>query len=230
MNSKNRVVTLVADPFPPYQYMKGSQVTGLDHDIIRNAFESQGLSISVALHAWHECIRQMDQGIADGIFQIAKTPERERLFLFSNLLRIAKTVFYCNKSKPVVLDSDHPLIEQLQRNRIAVVKGYSYGPEFDNLQDLHRIQVNSHQESLLELSARNVDLAIIDKGVAVYLVDELKLAGTLQIVANFKTDRPLFVAFQKTRPEILEIFNRGLEQIRENGTYDGLVSRYKLSD
>jgi polar amino acid transport system substrate-binding protein len=230
MNPKNQVVTLVADPFPPYQYMKGSQVAGLDHDIIRKAFESQDFNISVTLHPWAECIQRMDQEATDGIFQMARTSEREKLYLFSNLLRIARTVFYCNKRKPVAVDDGHRLTEQLRDNRIAVVKGYSYGPEFDSLQDLHGTPVNSHRESLLELSAKNVDLAIIDEGVAVHLMDELKLAGTLQKVANFEIERPLFVAFQKTMPRIRETFNRGLEQIRKNGTYDGLMSRYKLND
>jgi len=228
MDRENRVVTLVADPFPPYQYMKGSQITGLDYEIIRNAFETQGLDISVALHPWDECIQRVDQGVADGVFQIARTPERERRFLFSDLLRIAKTVFYCNRAKPVMLDRDDRLIEKLQETKIAVAKGYSYGPEFDNLQGTPKISVGSHQEALLELSAKNVDLAIIDEGVGVYLVDVLMLGSKLQRVASFQIDRPLFLAFHRARMEIREIFNRGLEEVRKNGVYDELMSKYNL--
>lgn len=228
MSRENPVVTLVADPFPPYQYMKGSQITGLDYEIIRKAFESQGLAISVELHPWDECIQRMDQGVADGVFQIARTPERERRFLFSDLLRTAKAVFYCNRAKPVVLDEGDRLIEKLQGTKIAVVKGYSYGTEFDNLQGISKISVGSHQESLLELSANNVDLAIIDEGVGVYLVDVLMLASKLQRVPNFQIDRPLFVAFHKARPQIRDTFNRGLGEIRKNGMYDELMSKYNL--
>jgi polar amino acid transport system substrate-binding protein len=228
MDRENRVVTLVADPFPPYQYMKGSQITGLDYEIIRNAFQSQGLNISVTLHPWDECIQRVEEGRADGVFQIAKTPEREKRFLFSDLLRIAKTVFYCNKAKPVALDKSDRLIGQLQKTKTAVVKGYSYGPEFDNLQGIPKISVGSHQESLLELSAKNVDLAIIDEGVGVYLVDVLMLGSKLQRVANFQIDRPLFVAFHRARLEIRKTLNRGLEEIRKNGIYDELMSRYNL--
>ena len=228
MDRENPVVTLVADPFPPYQYMKGSQITGLDYEIIRNAFETQGLAISVALHPWDECIQRVDQGVADGVFQIARTPERERRFLFSDLLRTAKTVFYCNRAKTIMLDRDDRLIARLQGTRIAVVKGYNYGPEFDNLQGIPRISVGNHQESLLELSANNVDLAIIDEGVGVYFVDVLMLGSKLQRVANFQIDRPLFVAFHRARPQIRDTFNRGLGEIRKNGIYDELMSKYNL--
>jgi len=228
MNRENRVVTLVADPFPPYQYMKGSQITGLDYEIIKNAFETQGLDISVGLHPWDECIERVDQGVADGVFQIARTPEREKRFLFSDLLRIAKTVFYCNRAKPIMLERDDRLIEKLQETKIAVAKGYSYGPEFDSLQGIPKISVGSHQEALLELSAKNVDLAIIDEGVGVYLVDVLMLGSKLQRVASFQIDRPLFLAFHRARMEIREIFNRGLEEVRKNGVYDELMSKYNL--
>ena len=230
MASENQVVTLVADPFPPYQYVKGSQVTGLDYEIIRNAFQSQGLKISVTLHPWDECIQRVDQGLADGIFQMAKTPEREKRFLFSDLLRIAKTVFFCNKAKPVTLDSGDSLIEKLQETKTAVVKGYSYGSDFDHLQGICKVSVNSHQESLLELSAGKVGLAIMDRGVGVYLIDELKLGDKLQGVANFEIARPLFAAFQESRLDIQEIFDRGLEEIRRNGAYDELMSKYKLKE
>lgn len=230
MDSESGVVSLVADPFPPYQYMKGSEITGLDYEIIREAFRSQGLSISVTLHPWDECIQLMDQGLSHGIFQIAKTPEREKRFLFSDLLRVARTVFYCNRANPVVLDRGDRLIGQLQVSKIAVVKGYSYGQEFDNLQGIRRISVNSHQESLLQLSANNVDLAIIDKGVGAYLIDELELGDKLQGVANFEIARALFVAFQKARLDIQEIFGRGLEEIRRSGTYDELMSKYRLKE
>ena len=227
---KNRVVTLVADPFPPYQYMEGSQVTGLDYEIIINSFRNQNIKASVALRPWDECIQSMDQALADGIFQIAKTPERERRFLFSDLLRIAKTLLYCNKARPVTLDESGTLAEQLRKTTIATVRGYSYGPEFDGLQGISRMPLNSHQDALLELSARNVDLAIIDQGVAVHLIDRLRLGDTLQEVANFEINRPLLVAFQKAAPQIRKIFNRGLDQVRRNGTYDVVMSKYKLNE
>lgn len=208
--------------------MKGSRITGLDYEIIRNAFETQSLDISVALHPWDECIERVSQGVADGVFQIARTPERERRFLFSDILRIAKTVFYCNKAKPVMLGRDDRLIEKLQGTKIAVVKGYSYGPELDNLHDIPKISVGNHQEALLELSANKVDLAIIDEGVGVYLADVLMLGSKLQRVANFQIDRPLFVAFHRTRLQIRERFNSGLGEIRKNGIYDELMSKYNL--
>ncbi len=228
MNSGNGVISLVADPFPPYQYMKDSEITGLDYEIIRDAFQSQGLGVSVTLHSWDECIQRMEQGLSDGVFQIARTPDREKSFLFSDLLRVAKTVLYCSRAKPIVLDKGDRLIGQLQPSKIAVVKGYSYGQEFDSLQGIRRISVSSHQESLLQLSANDVDVAIMDKGVGVYLIDELGLGDTLQIVADFEINRPLFVAFQKTRPETQKTFNRGLQEVRRNGVYDELMSKYRL--
>lgn len=228
MGRERRVVTLVADPFPPYQYMQGDEIAGLDYEIIRTALQTQGLDISVTLHPWDECVRHMEAGRADGAFQVAKTPEREQRFLFSDLLRVAKTVFYCHTAKPVALDTGDGLLGQLQKTTVAVVKGYSYDPEFDNLPGIPKLAVDSNQEVLLELSAKTVDLAILDEGVGVYLVDALRLRDTLQRIANFQIARPLFVAFDRARVDLHSAFNRGLEEIRQNGIYDQLMSKYDL--
>ena len=230
MDSSKRIVTLVADPFPPYQYMKGSQITGLDYEIIKEAFKTQDREIAVALLPWSECLERMGQRRADGIFQITRSPDREEHSLFSDLLRTAKTVFYCSADKPMLLRENEDLIDQLRGANVGVVSGYSYGPESDNLQGIQRAPVENHEELLQRLAARKFDLAIMDQGVGVYAASKMHLEDKVQRLHGFEIERPLFVAFQKDGDEAKKTFNRGLERIRETGIYDGLFSKYGLKD
>jgi len=230
MAFKRQVIHLVADPFPPYQYLRHSRITGLDYGIVRAAFQSQGADIDVTLLPWEACMKRMDEKLADGIFQIAKTPDRERKFVFSDLLRTAKTVLYSNKKKPVRLGRDQDRYAQLRNFTVGVVRGYSYAPDFDARQDMRRVPVESHEQALLGLASGQFDLNIMDKGVGVYLVEKLRLSNRVQAVDNFEINRPLFAAFQSYRHEVQEMFDRGLAQIRRNRVYDTFMSRYKLQD
>lgn len=227
MGPDQRLVTLVADPFPPYQYMRGDTIAGLDYEIIQQAFHSQGFDISVTLHPWDECVRRLDERRADGAFQVAKTPERERRLLFSDLLRTARTVFYCHASKPVALRRED-LAAHLRGLTTAVVSGYSYGATFDDLPDIQKLAVASSEEGLLALAARRVDLAITDEGVGAYVLDALHLRDTLQRVPDFRIDRPLFVAFNPRRADLRDAFDRGQAEIHQRGVYDALMAKYGL--
>jgi polar amino acid transport system substrate-binding protein len=227
MAPEQRLITLVADPFPPYQYMQGGAISGLDYELIQQAYRSQGFEIAVSLHPWDECVRRMDEASADGAFQVAKTPERERRFLFSDLLRTARTVFYCHASNPVALRRED-LGPQLRGLTTAVVSGYSYGARFDELPGIRKLAVSSNEESLLALAARRADLAIIDEGVGAYLLATLRLRDTLQRVPGVEIERPLFVAFHPTRADCCDAFNCGQTAIRQRGVYDALMAKYGL--
>ncbi len=228
MGREDRLVTLVADPFPPYQYVRDGALAGLDYEIIQQAFRSQGLDISVALHPWDECVRQMDEQRADGAFQVAKTPERERRFLFSDLLRTARTVFYCHASTPVGLRRDG-LAAQLRELTTAVVSGYSYGATFDDLADIPKLAADSNEAGLLALAARRADLAIVDDGVGAHLLAALRLGDTLRRVPDFEMQRPLFVAFNPGREDFRAAFDRGQTEIRRRGVYAALMAKYGLT-
>ena len=127
-----QTINLVADPYPPYQYYKGQKIVGLDYYLIQAAFRVKGFEIQTHLHSWDKCIAIMDRGQADGLFQIQPTKEREKSFLFSEVLRTAQTVFLHNTVEPIELINLKSAEMILKKNTLGLVKGYSYSPEIDN--------------------------------------------------------------------------------------------------
>lgn len=63
MDQKIEAVQLVADPYPPYQYMEGGTVKGVDHDIIAAAFAEYGILTIARLLPWDDCIRLLVAGL-----------------------------------------------------------------------------------------------------------------------------------------------------------------------
>ena len=220
-------VRLVADPYPPYQYEEGGSVRGVDHDIITEAFKVRGIRTETALYSWDGCIAQMEEEKADGIFQITRTPQRARRFIFSHQLRTAATLFFKKKGLCIALDGPAEPVFFLQDHKIGVLSGYSYDPVIDDLSGEQKVEKQSSESLLYGLSAGEFDLALMDIGVAACLMRNLRIEG-LDSVPGYEITRQLYVAFRKDLMELAVLFDSGLREIKENGVYDGIFRKYGL--
>ena len=223
-----RVIQLVADPYPPYQYIEGGKVHGIDQDVIQAAFREHGIEIHTRLFAWDECIQIMEAGLADGLFQIQPTAERARTFHFSALLRTARTVFLGNSRIPIDLSNMQTEAAVLEKHSLATVSGYSYDPAIDELSGPNRILVADQEALLIGLDQGNFDLALMDWGVALFLCRKLGIEGVGK-VAGFEYQRQLHVAFQKELGEIVDLFNSGLEKLEKEGGCRRIYEKYNFN-
>ena len=225
MNQKTKIVKLVADPYPPYQYQENDTVKGIDHDIIVSTFKEHETDTEIQLFPWESCIELMENKKVDGIFQIAYTPEREKTFLFSRPFRTARTVFLRNASTLLEFEKNVEISLQLKTYRIGVLSGYSYDPAIDSLPESARTEVKG-QEMLLEgLLRGRFDLALMDSGVATYLIGKMNIGG-IERVEGYEIKRQLHVAFQKDRYDLANLFNVGFEKIKEKGIYNEVFKDY----
>ena len=227
MNQRIKTVKLVADPYPPYQYREGNIVKGIDHDIVAAAFREHKIKTKTQLFPWEACIEHMEMKKVDGIFQITLTPEREKAFLFSKLLRTAKTVLLRKAKASVRFNKDDEILTQLKRYKLGVLAGYSYDPIIDSLREPVKTEVKG-QEMLLEgLLRGKFDLAIMDLGVAAYLMKKMYL-DDIERVEGYDITRQLHVAFQKHLYELVNLFNSGLDKVKEKGIYNKIFKNYGL--
>ena len=228
MDQKIQTVRLVADPYPPYQYSEGESIRGVDHDIIAAAFEEHGIDMITRLFPWDECMKLLKEEKADGIFQIVRTPEREKAYIFSKPLRAARTVICKRTEEPISLFEDIDFSEQLKKYRMGVVKDYSYNPLIDNLGEPSRMEVDSQEELLTGLRRGEFDLAVIDWGVAKYLANKMGIRD-IDRAEGYEITRQLHVAFQRNQDQIADLFNSGLDRVKEKGIYDRIFERYGLT-
>lgn len=220
-------ITLVADPYPPYQYEEGGTVKGVDYEVIASAFQAAGYDVQVRLLPWAECLRQLDAGGADGIFQITCTSEREERYVFSHLLRTAETDFFARSNLAIQLRETVDLREQLESFVLGVLAGYSYDPVIDSLDPTMKAEVGCQEDLLLGLKEKRFDLAVMDSGVAVFLADRLGISG-IKRVEGFAVTRELFVAFQPARTDLVVSFNEGLKTLKQRGALQRIAERYGL--
>ncbi len=221
------IVNMVADPYPPYQYEESGTVRGIDHDIIIAAFREYKIGTRVRLFPWEDCITFIEDKKTDGIFQIVLTPEREKAFSFSRPLRTAETVLYCNADAPVEFDQEKNIKVQLAGHTIGVLAGYSYDPVIDSLKAPLKKEGDTQEMLLKGLLDGSFDLVVMDTGVEAYLVDKMKTDRIVR-VRGFEITRELHAAFQKDLIELKDLFNNGLDKIKEKGIYKRIFDEYGL--
>ena len=222
---EKKTIQLVADPYPPYQYVEGNDVVGIDHDVIQAAFREHGIETETRLIAWADCIRIMDAGEADGLFQIQPTAERARTFHFSAILRTARTVFLANSENPIDLTEMMTAADVLENYSLATVDGYSYDPAIDELSGPNRVFVADQEALLTGLAQRNFDLALMDWGVALFLCRKLGIQGVRK-VEGLEYQRELHVAFQKGLEDVVDLFNSGLRRIDKEDVRKKIYEKY----
>ncbi len=217
-------VSLVADPYPPYQYTEGGIVKGADHDLVSGAFEQLGFGVVTVLLPWEQCLVRLDQREAHAAFQVTPTPERERRYLFSRLLRKAETALFARADLPLRLDPQLPLGRQLDGMTLGLMAGYSYHSQIDPLPSL---KAESQEELLTGVEEGRFDVVVMDTGVAGYLTRKLGLS-TLRRVEGFVVTRDLHVVFRKDCGELLEKFDQQLERMIAEGLPEEIAQEYGL--
>lgn len=204
-----RLMRLVADPYPPYQYAAGGQVRGLDQVLIAGAFEAVGLRAETRLLTWSQCLEAMRDGTADAIFQITPTPERERWLAFSRPFRAARTLLYRRRDTivPDAAPADFPTLAA--ELRVGVLEGFSYGSVVDAAPAA--LAAPSDDALLAALRDGVVDVAVLDQGVARHLLN-----GTRELVAvpGFCVTRALHLACRSEDRAFVDAFDSGLAAIR----------------
>lgn len=204
-------VNLVADPYPPYQFREADRIVGIDYDTISGIFHRMSMILRVDLFPWEECLRRVDAGDADGVFQITKTEERESRFLFSDLLREEETALFSKVRLPAATCLSE--IFSSGRYLLGVLDGYSYNEEIDHLPAASKLPVHDQEELLIALSEGRCHAALMDTGVAEYLCAKRAITG-LRRADGLGIRRSLYVAFNPDCLRTQQAFNQGLRQWR----------------
>ncbi len=218
---------IAGSAWPPYVDATRAD-KGVAMDLVRHVFTRAGYDTEAYIASWPRTLEGASIGVVDVIAAAWKTPEREKTLhftdpYFTNVIRFVK-----RKDAPIRFRH----YADLKGLMIGVVNGYAYGREFDTAEGFVRVPVNHVAQSLMLLERRRIDLAIGDEWVirnelTQYLPSAIR---RFEFLARPVARRPLHVAISRENPrhaKIVADFNRALEAMRADGSYDRLIEGYR---
>lgn len=203
--------------YPPFEYLEDGKVCGLDADII--AAIAQKLNIQ---YKWSNTnfdglipalqTKKMDAVIAG----MSITPERAKAVNFSIPYLSSNVAFIANRNKPI--------------NGMEDLENKNYGAELGTTKEAAARKIkgatvtpfSSNTGALVALKSGKIDGIVLDESVAVKFVEnnpELMLVGALE-------GEPKAIAFNKDDTELMEKFNKALQELIDDGTIQKLREKY----
>lgn len=225
---KERSLSLVCDPWPPYQILWDGGLSGISVALVRMTLDQMNVRISsIKCFPWKRALKMLEKGNADALFSANFNEGRTAWAHYPDEpLFESPWVFWGPKPDTVRILAWEDLILQ----RIAVVSGYTYTPAFwEKLKAAgNYYSVTSDEQSFLMLAAGRVDLALAELRNGHHLVSHLKLSGIAPIRATpIKTDG-LYMIFNKARvsKSFADRFFRTLQGVKQRAAFKKLIAPY----
>lgn len=206
--------------YPPFSYMKNGQPAGFDVDVIRAAAHAIGANVEIRLMPWEAAKQALLEGKADLIAGMAYSPERAKIFEFSNPYTTVSFDVFVRQNSNINKLSD------LKDQEVIIQRGgvmEDYLPQL--AENITPILVDNPVDALRMLASGKSDAAILNRIQGYYIIDQYNLANIK--AANVRI-LPLdySIAALRQNNDLIMDFNEGLNILKSNGDYKALTMKW----
>lgn len=225
-------IHVVTEELPPYNMTRDGVLTGMSTEVVQAVLKEVNVHASIQSMPW---ARAYDLALHTPnvlIYSITRTAERERLFKWVGTIAASRWFLYSSASHPVTLLSlDDARDWQTATVNEDVGEQYLIARKFDighQLQSSNRYAFNYQK-----LQTGHVDLWISDELNAYYLARQVGDDPTRTLVQSLRIKEleeagGFNMAFSVGTPDAtVQLFQKALETIRANGTYDAIARKWQ---
>lgn len=222
--AQDKLVVMGSTEYPPY-YGEHLPNQGYLTDIAVRAFQKMGYRVELRFTPFARTLANGKAGLVDGIIALWRSEEREQWFDFSDPVAPNLIGLFKRKSSAI----QYRVLSDLAPYRIGVVNGYADPPAFIAAK-LNTDIGTDDEANLRKLIGRHLDLVLIDRAVANYLIQTKfpEHANELEWLGPPLEVRPQFIGFSKNAPhheDKLRDFNLGMKKLAASGELQVLLKR-----
>lgn len=212
--------------FRPFEYTdENGEFVGIDVDIIKAVAANQGFNIDIQSLGWDAAVTAVQAGQADALLAGASITDERKAngWIFSDSYYDSYQVFAAKA------DSGIESLDDLKGKTIAVKNATAGANYAESLKDEYGFKIDTYEDSPTMYQAvvlGQADACVEDKPI---MADNIKTGGLdLTIVESTASEvAPYGLAIMnKDNQEFLDMFNKGLQEIKDNGTYDEILNKY----
>ena len=117
---------------------------GFSWDTLRDAYHVMGYTVYLTVRPWQRALRKFEEGSFEILYPTTKTPNREKKFFYSKEdTNFSSMNIYTKKDSKFVFKG----ISSLKGMNVGVIRGWSYGPEWEASKFLTVIKNESDEQN-----------------------------------------------------------------------------------
>lgn len=200
------------------------EIVGFSMDTLNAIAQKAGIQIKYVNTPWEGIFNSLQQGDRDLLISsITITDERRQTMDFSN------PYFDAQQLIAVKGDSKVAKFDDLKKLKVGVQTGTTGDEVVTKLLGKTSTNVKRFESTplaLKELESGGVDAVVADNGVVIHYVAN-NAGSKFKTVADASfTPEQYGIAVKKGNAELLEKINKGLADIKADGTYDKIYAQY----
>lgn len=224
--------TVVTSNYPPYSFEENGAQKGIGVDVVKEAFARMQTEVRIEFFPFPRAIAMMQHGEADAIFPFSIRDDRiaYTLFPMEKLVEDTQTLFVRSDSA-ITFDGD---LKKMGGYSFGRQRGAENGPLFaEAVRSGSITQIDEavdQRQNILKLVGGRFQIVIGPRLVVLFYARETGSLGQIRELQP-GVDKPLaaYLGFSKLKAggaALVERFNATLRQMRQDGSYDRIVSRY----
>ena len=220
-----REISMVTVDWEPY-YASSLDNGGVYTEIVTTAFKRAGHKATVRFLPWKRALKYVEEGKNDIVMGAYYNEERNKIYYYSDSCMTLHTGLVAHKKLGI---TSYKSLKDLKPYKIGVNRGWIYTPDFDSADYLQKDEATNQMVNIRKFFKRRVDLIAITIEIFQYEVSKLKHHDMSEIVVldPLLAENGLYLMMGRKIPDhekIIADFNKGLKEIREDGTYGKLLS------
>ena len=224
---KSKYVIASDSSFAPFVFQNSSnEYTGIDMDLIKAIAKDQGFEIEITNPGFDAAISAVQAGQADGIIAgMSVTDARKATFDFSDSYYTANTILGVKESSTIAS------YEDLKDKTVGVKNGTASQTFLTENQSKYgyKIKTFSDGSSMYDsLNTGAIDAVMDDEPVLKYSISQGQKLKTP--IAGTPIGETAFAVKKGTNPELIQMFNKGLANLKANGEFQKILDKYLASE
>lgn len=228
---KSELVKMTTVDWPPF-YGKGLENGGIFVALTREALKVRGHVLKVDFVSWVRALKKSKEGKYHALLGCWYTKEREKYFIFSKTNVDATPHFLSLPESTLEVKK----VEDLHGLKIGLIRGFAVGSQIKEAISANKVQimeVSFHHNLFKLLQKKRIDLIMENSSVMKAKITE-KLPSNkynLKTVGSNFFDGYLYVCWSRKKEgakKLSEDFNKGLQTIIKNGTYERIWKKYGM--
>lgn len=216
IQKKGTIVVATSPDFPPFEYLDGGKVVGIEIDILEKIAQDLGVTLTIEQMDFDAVVPGVQVGKFDlGASGITANEKRKKNVDFS------EAYFLASQAIVVMPDSAITSKADLEGKSVSVQTGTT-AEEYCMNNGYEVLAFTANNDALAALTAGKVDAWVVDNEVAVTLAEK----NGLVVLDEPMTTEPYAFAFPKGSDSLIEAFDQSLSAMLKDGTVEEIFKNY----